>query len=321
MRAERLLSLMLLLRSQGQMTAGDLATSLDVSKRTIYRDVETLSLAGIPIYTIDGRGGGIGLDDSYRVSLAGLNMQEVQALFVSGSPAPLHELGLTSANETTLLKLLDALPSLHRAEAVRVRQRIHIDPTNWFASRSPTPFISQVQEAVLTDSVLRMVYQRTNGDTFERTIQAYGLVAKSSVWYLVGAHDNTFRTYRMSRIRELRTTDEQFTRQPDFDLAQFWQAHTQSFINNLPRYPVQIQIRQSRRDWVGGMLSLDIDDLSPSDEPDWLEATVPFDTQEQALAGLLPIAKDIRILSPPDLYNALHQFARDVLDTLDDKSN
>ena len=171
MRADRLLSLMLLLQAKGQMTAGQLADELHVSERTIYRDVEALSLAGIPIFTQDGRGGGIGLDVDYRVSLTGLNKQEVQALFVSGAMMPVDELGLAQANETILLKLLASLPSLHRAEAERVRQRIYIDPHDWFGEKPSSPFLHQIQEAVLADTILGMRYQRSNGSYLSVRLQ------------------------------------------------------------------------------------------------------------------------------------------------------
>lgn len=318
MRAERLLSLILLLRTQGQMPARSLAQSLNVSERTIYRDVETLSLAGIPIYTIEGRGGGIGLDDSYRVSLAGLNIQEVQALFVSGSSAPLQDLGLATANQQTLLKLLDILPALHRAEADRIRQRIYIDATDWFSSGSSTPLIPQVQEAVLGDCVVEISYQRTNGEIFQRTIHAYGMVAKASVWYLVGAHDGQFRTYRVSRIQTLRLTGEKFMREPDFDLMKVWQGNLQSFFDSLPQYPVTLHIRAERQKWVSGVLSLESSQLSPTDDADWLAVTVLFDTQEQALTALLGIAHDIRIIAPADLLPALQTFARTTASWLDE---
>jgi len=298
------------------MTAGDLAQSLNVSKRTIYRDVETLSLAGIPIYTIEGRGGGIGLDDSYRVSLAGLNRQEVQALFVAGASTPLHNLGLSTVNETTLLKLLSALSSLHQAEAERVRQRIYIDPTHWFSSETPSPFIHDIQEAALADRVLQIDYQRTSGETFTRTIDAYGMVAKSTVWYLVGAHDGRFRSYRVSRIINLQVTGDHFVRQPDFDLIAFWREHTQAFVEGLPTYPVTLWIEAEHREWVSGFLSVEPVTLSPTDDPDWLETHIQFDTREQALTALLSIVRHIRIIDPPDLRDHLLKFGQEIVDWL-----
>lgn len=316
MRADRLLSLMLLLQAKGQMTARQLAGELYVSERTIYRDVEALSLAGIPIYTQDGRGGGIGLDEHYRVSLTGLNKHEVQALFVSGITSPLHELGLTQTNESILLKLLASLPSLHRAEAERVRKRIYIDPQVWFGDQQPTPFLHQIQEAVLSDAVLNIQYQRSNSETFSRQIQAYGMVAKVNVWYLVGAHNKQFRTYRMSRLVDVQPTEQTFQRDPDFDLMIYWQDNTQSFVEGIPHYPVRIAVKQSRKAWVVNFLSLNDHDFTESDDPDWLETTINFDTQERAITSLISVVCDIRILQPLDLKSALLDFAQHAVECL-----
>lgn len=316
MRADRLLSLMLLLQAKGQMTARQLANELVVSERTIYRDVEALSLAGIPIYTQDGRGGGIGLDEHYRMSLTGLNKHEVQALFVSGITSPLHQLGLTQTNQSILLKLLASLPSLHRAEAERVRRRIYIDPHDWFSDKLLTPFLNQIQEAVLSDAVLKIHYQRSNGEAFAREVQAYGMVAKMNVWYLVGTHDGQFRSYRMSRLIDVQTTEQTFRRDPDFNLIGFWEANAQSFVESIPHYPVQIAVKQSRKSSVMNFLSIDEQDFRECDDPDWLETTINFDTQERAITSLISVACDIRILQPLDLKMALLDFAKQAVECL-----
>lgn len=313
MRAERLLSLMLLLQANGQMTAGQLSQALTVSERTIYRDIEALSLAGIPIYTQDGRGGGIALEENYRVSLTGLNRSEVQALFVAGAGAPLDDLGLGKASETTLLKLLATLPALHQAEAERVRQRFYIDPNDWFSERQPSTFLPIIQIAVLSDAVLKMRYQRSNGDVFEREVEAYGMVAKSNVWYFVGIHQGNIRTYRVSRLVDVQQTETTFTRDPAFDLITYWQANTQSFIDKMPQYPVRIAVRMAcRNDIAKHPLFSDVE-FMPMDDPNWLEFTTIFETQQQAVMALIGFAYDLRILDPLELRIALLDYARDVL--------
>jgi predicted DNA-binding transcriptional regulator YafY len=318
MRADRLLSLMLLLQANGQMTAGQLAQELHVSERTIYRDVEALSLAGIPIYTQDGRNGGIGLDEQYRVSLTGLNKQEVQALFVSGTMMPIDELGLAEANDNILLKLLASLPSLQRAEAQRIRQRIYIDPYQWFDDKPPSPFLNPIQEAVLSDAVLTLHYQRSNGEVFRRDVQAYGMVAKMNVWYLVGAHDDGFRSYRLSRIVDVQPTGETFQRDPEFKLIDYWQANAKAFVAGIPHYPVRIAVKASRQTRVSNALSLTNPTFSATDDPEWLETTINFDTLEQAVTGLIGIVCDIRILAPTELKTALLNHAREAVDCLTD---
>ncbi len=313
MRAERLLSLMLLLQTNGQMTAGQLSQALTVSERTIYRDIEALSLAGIPIYTQDGRGGGVALEENYRVSLTGLNRNEIQALFVSGISAPLDDLGLGKASESTLLKLLANLPTLHQAEAERVRQRIYIDPNDWFSERQPSSFLPIIQVAVLTDAVLKIQYQRANGELFNRDIEAYGMVAKSNVWYLVGVHQGNIRTYRVSRLVDVQQTETTFTRDLNFDLIKYWQANIQSFIEGLPEYPVRIAIKAScRNDIANHPLFSDVE-FNPMDDPNWLEFTTLFDTQKQAVMALIGFAHHLRVLAPLELKVALLEYARDVL--------
>jgi len=312
MRAERLLSLMLLLQANGQMTANQLSKALYVSERTIYRDIDALGLAGIPIYTQDGRGGGVALEENYRVSLTGLNKNEIQALFVSGASAPLDDLGLGQANETILLKLLANLPSLHQAEAERVRQRIYIDPNDWFSTRQPSSFLPLLQEAVLSDAILNIQYQRTNGETFDREIQAYGMVAKSNMWYLIGAHEHNIRTYRVSRLVDVQPTGTLFTRDPNFNLIQYWQANAQSFVDSLPQYPVRLAIKASYRNRLKHHPLLSASDFVPMDDPDWLEFTTIFDTQQQAIMALMGMAREIRVLDPPDLKIALMEYAREV---------
>src|SRR5262245_7315559 len=196
MRADRLISLMLLLNARGRMTAQTLANQLEVSERTIYRDVDALGAAGIPIYVQPGVNGGIFLDENYRVSLTGLTRAEVQALFVSSNARPLADLGLNGAVEAKLLKLFAALPSTHQAEVERLRGRIYIDPANWFQNAEPSDLLPILQQAVWEDRALSIQYQVVEGDWFEGVVNAYGLVAKANIWYLVAEKSpGEFRNY------------------------------------------------------------------------------------------------------------------------------
>lgn len=315
MRADRLLSIMLLLQSKGQMTAADLADKLAVSERTIYRDVDALSLAGIPVYAQGGRGGGIALEENYRISLTGLNKAEIQSLFVSGSSAPLSDLGLEQANENTLLKLLAALPSLHRMEAERVRQRIYIDPIGWFAEANPSPLLPLIQTAVLSDSIVYICYERNNGTQLEREVQAYGLVAKAAVWYLVGAHDGKWRTYRLSRILDCQLRDTSFIRDEDFQLVDYWREAWQGFVGSFSKFFITIKIREHmRKDIVNHPL---FSAVSMGESVDgWFRAESYFDSREQALIVLMSLARDIQIIDPPDLHDELLSALRVALDNL-----
>lgn len=316
MRADRLLSMMLLLQAQGQMTAQQLADHLDVSERTIYRDIEALSYAGIPIYAQGGRNGGIALEENYRISLTGLNRSEVQSLFVSGSVAPLGDLGLESANESTLLKLLSALPSLQRAEAERIRQRIYIDPHGWFGESQVSPFLPMIQEAVLSNRILNIRYHRTNHDAFDRQIEAYGMVAKQNVWYLVGAHEGKFRNYRASRLLDVQLTDRIFERDPAFNLIDYWQESAQAFVESIPEITVTIEIDESLRPIIEMHPLMSIDELDDAEANGWHRLTLRFDKLEQARMMLMGMARDIRVIDPPELHKMLSEYTQEALENL-----
>jgi predicted DNA-binding transcriptional regulator YafY len=177
MRGERLLSILLQLQAGGRVTAGKLSERLEVSVRTIYRDVDALSGAGIPVYTDRGRGGGISLLDDFRTDLTGLTGDEARALFSFGGPQLASQLGLGPVLEGALRKLLAALPPGQRAGAQRARERLLVDPAPWRRSPEPTPHLDRVQDAVWNDARLRIVYRRGNGDRVTRTIDPYGLIA------------------------------------------------------------------------------------------------------------------------------------------------
>ncbi len=210
MRADRLLSLMLMLAARGRLTAGELAGRLEVSERTIYRDVEALSSAGIPVYTQSGVNGGVFLDEHYRVSLTGFSRTDLQALFVADDARPLADLGL--AREATMLKLFAALPLIQRREVERARQRLYIDPTNWFQIVEASPVLPILQQAVWEDRRVEVCYQAVEGHASARTLDAYGLVAKANIWYLVarkavGDSAGEMRNYRVARLSEVTLCD------------------------------------------------------------------------------------------------------------------
>jgi predicted DNA-binding transcriptional regulator YafY len=247
MRADRLISLMLLLHARGRMTAHTLAEQLEVSERTIYRDVDALSAAGVPVYVQPGVNGGIFLDENYRISFTGLTRAEVQALFVSSNNRPLADLGLDKAVEATLLKLFAALPSAYQAEVERLRSRFHIDPANWFQLADASPLLPTLQQAVWEDRVLAIKYQVVEGEWFEGVVNAYALVAKANIWYLVAEKTpGVFRNYRIGRIKQATLTDDHFTRQPDFDLAAYWDKSRRQFeqqaLEKFPPYSTTLHV-------------------------------------------------------------------------------
>src|ERR1700694_963888 len=246
MRADRLLVLLLLLQTRGRVTAQSLSKRLEVSERTIYRDLVSLSMAGVPVYAERGPGGGWSLLEDYRTNLTRLTEAEVNTLFMSGMAGPLEDLGLGKAREDALLKLLAALPSVYRRNAEMARQRIHLDATGWFHHDEPVPYLPMIQEAIWNDRRLRLTYQRGSDHTLgERLVNPYGLVAKASVWYLVcttAESGGEMRVYRVSRIQDAELSGEHFERPADFDLIAFWTSWMSSFEKSRYGYAVKLRL-------------------------------------------------------------------------------
>jgi predicted DNA-binding transcriptional regulator YafY len=231
-KSSRLLSILLLLQNRGRMTAAQLAAELEVSVRTVYRDIEALHASGVPLYGDAGHAGGYELLGGYRTRLTGFNATEAEALFLSGIPGPAAELGMASALATAQLKLHAALPPELRAQADRMRSRFHLDAPGWYAPDSDVPYLTQVAEAVWQSQVLDVRYRRWKTPTdVDRRLEPYGLVLKAGRWYLIAAPGP--RTYRVDQIIDLRAREETFQPPPDFDLAGYWQRYRDDFLSGL----------------------------------------------------------------------------------------
>lgn len=228
MRASRLLSIMMLLQARGRMSAESLADELEVSVRTIYRDIDQLSAAGVPVYADIGRNGGFALLDGWRTRLTGLTAPEARALFLSGLPGPASELGLGDEVAAAELKLLAALPADWQSEATRMSSRFHLDPRGWFSTGPRPEFLKAVAEAVWSETRIAIRYDSWS-QISERTVEPLGLVLKGGIWYLVARREDRMRTYRMSQILALTSTGERFERPGDFDLPKHWQESTAQF--------------------------------------------------------------------------------------------
>ena len=211
------------------MTAQALAEHLEVSERTIYRDIEALSFAGIPLYTERGPGGGCELLDGYQTRLTGLTTPEVRALFLLSISTSLADLGLDQALEDALLKLSAALPAASRENATQVRQRILMDTTRPTHARLMISHLERIQEAIWHDYTLCLTYQGNH----RRFIDPYGLVSQRGTWHLVGASAGTMHVVRVTQIQAAELTDQHFTRPTEFDLATYW-AERASLTNHSP---------------------------------------------------------------------------------------
>ena len=320
MRADRLISILLLLQSHRSMTAGELAQQLEVSQRTIYRDMEALGIAGIPVMAERGVGGGWSLMEGYRTKLTGLNEAEIQTLFLK-PPNLLTDLGLGKASEGALIKLLAALPSIYRRDAEHVRQRIHIDDSGWRRSKENVSFLPTLQEAIWGERELNLTYQRGDDSTVERIVHPFGLVAKGNVWYLVGEVEGDIRSYRVSRVKDATITERSFVRPPDFDLAAFWETSSADFIAALPKYPATVRVDRAILPLIGYMWRYArITHEDKQDEGGWIKLSVQFQTEEEACTYVLGFGPQIEVLEPPELRERVVQLAKSVLEFYDRKS-
>jgi predicted DNA-binding transcriptional regulator YafY len=302
MRADRLLSILLLLQVHRRMTAGELARRLEVSERTIHRDMAALGVAGVPVLAERGTGGGWHLLDGYRTNLTGLNEAEIQALFLTRPPRLLADLGLDRASEAGLIKLLAALPAMARQGAQDARQRIYVDVAGWRTSHEAIPHLGTLQEAIWSEQRVRFTYQRTDGVTVERLAEPLGLVAKGSIWYIVAAIVGELRTYRVARVQSAELTGEPFTRPPDFDLATYWESSASQFTNTLPRYDASLRVAPEALPAVraGGRYTRILSEAPPDGEG-WVAIEISFEEPHGAREFVLGFGAQIQVIAPPEL--------------------
>jgi predicted DNA-binding transcriptional regulator YafY len=316
MRADRLLSILLLLQARGRMTAQQLAAELEVSVRTIYRDLDALSAAGVPVYAERGPGGGCALLDSYRTTLTGLTQDQVRALFMLGIPAPLAELGMGQELRGALIKLAASLPASRRADEAQVRGRIHLDSVAWFETAEPVPHLQTIQRAVWADRRLHLVYHLPFDARAEWQVDPYGLVAKASTWYLVCARDGQVRSLRVSRILDARVVDQAFERPADFDLVAFWQAWCAEVESHRPHYPATVRVAPVLIPWLPALFGEKIRNaMAQADPPDaegWITLNLPFETLEDARGRLLALGGAVEVLQPQALRDSVCDYARQI---------
>jgi predicted DNA-binding transcriptional regulator YafY len=303
MRADRLLSIMLLLQTYRRMTAHDLANRLEVSERTIHRDMESLSAAGVPVVAERGAGGGWSLMGEYRTNLTGLNEAEIQALFLTRSPRLLEDLGLGRAAEAAFIKLFAAVPPAMRRDAESASRRIYVDGAGWNQSEESAPLLPLLQDAVWRERKLRFKYQRGDDCAVEREVGPLGLVAKGGVWYLVAAIDGDIRNYRVSRVIEAEVTDQAFVRPEAFDLVAHWRQSAVEFRSKLPRYPVTARVHPEvvNRLYIIGRFSR-VEHIDPPDENGWRQVSLCFHFEDDACECLLGFGDQIEVLDPQELW-------------------
>ncbi|MGC5308476.1 helix-turn-helix transcriptional regulator [Micromonospora zamorensis] len=306
MRASRLISLLLLLQARGSMTAGELARELEVSERTVYRDVLALSAAGVPVYADRGRAGGYRLLGGYRTRLTGLTRDEAEALFLSGLPGPAGDMGLADAVAAAELKVLAALPPALRDAPARAGQRFHLDVPGWFRETAPPPWLTELARAVWRDRVVELRYRRGDREVTRR-VQPYGLVLKSGVWYLVGRVDDDTRTYRVDRVTGVEVGEESFERDEGFDLAGHWREQAGSFLRTVLRAEVTVRLSPAGLRRLRHLVDAPFvyDELvAAAGAPDgqgWVVGQLPVESVEVAYHQLLGLGPEVEVLGPPEL--------------------
>ena len=317
MRASRLVQLLLFLQTRGRTTAAVLARELEVSERTIHRDVDALSAAGVPIYAERGPHGGIQLIDGYRTRLTGLTAEEAEAVFLSGLPGPAAELGLGTVVAAARLKILAALPSELRVRASRLVERFHLDAAGWFHASEEVPHLAALADAVWEARRVKLIYGRGDREV-DRSLDPLGLVLKAGVWYLVAASDGGVRTYRVSRVRTVIATGEPATRPADFDLAAYWAESISAYEREAPRVTVTIRIDPAvigvLADAVGGQAVRRAETI-PAEDPDgWVHLRVTADWPEEVPARLIGLGGRAEILDPPEVRDRAIILARRMLE-------
>ena len=320
MRADRLLSLLMLLQSRGRMTAQELAVELEVSERTIYRDINALSASGVPVYAESGPGGGCALLDSYRTNLTGLTADEARALFMLNIPAALDQLGVTQELKAALLKLSAALPEARRRDEERIRQRIHLDSTWWFQAEEPLPHLQTLYRAMWDDRLVQATLRLEFGallDTWaDRSIAPYGLVAKAGVWHVVARKADQLRVYRVADVLDARITDQRFERSADFDLVEFWQTwcdQARAEPSTLRGSATPRAALRGRCSSLSGRRSAGRDRAGQSmDEQGRVTIIVAFESLAEARGRCLSLGYAVEVLEPEALRKSMRDYAEQI---------
>ena len=307
MRADRLLSILLLLQANGRMTAQVLARRLEVSERTILRDMDALSGAGVPVTAERGVGGGWRLLDGYQTKLTGLTSPEIQSLFLGRPPKLMADLGLQDAPEAAWIKLQASLPIEVRGQAEFVRQRILIDARGWRDSAEAISSLPVLLEALWRGRRVRFDYERSADGASERIVDPLGLVARGNRWYLVADKGEQRRTYRVSRIAAAALLEEPCKRPAEFDLAAHWERAATEFREKLPRYHATFLADPAVMAWVR-YRGRRVEQETP--EGDRIRIRVRFDVADEALQFALALGAAIEVASPRSCAHVCSQRPR-----------
>jgi predicted DNA-binding transcriptional regulator YafY len=317
MRASRLLGLLLTLQLRGRVSAQALADAFEVSARTIYRDVDALSAAGVPIYAETGRHGGIALLDGWRTKLTGLTPAEAAALPVAGLAAAARALGVSIEAASAQVKLFASLSPDASATAQSIARRFHIDPVPWYHRVEDVECLPELAGAVWRGVQVEIGYRSWRGDV-QRRVDPLGLVQKGGLWYLVASVDAVARTYRVSNITDLRVCTTLSERPARFDLAAHWAAATRDFEARLMAHTATVRISTEGERILRAVLPAAAESVAKTRAPDampgWSTAQIPFESPTFSARQLLQLGRELEVLTPESLRSALVCEAEAVLE-------
>lgn len=316
MRADRLLAILLLLQNRGRMTAQALAEELDVSIRTMYRDLDALSIAGAPIYADRGPGGGWNLLKDYQAAFSWFTEAELRLLFTAAKESPINELAEKDARQALWLKLFSILPTAQRRYTEEARQRLYLDTEKWWNQRESVPFLHILHDAVWAQQKVHIVYRRSDGTTTTRLIEPLGLVSKGYIWYVVGNSEDISRVYRISRIQSCVLTEVRFERPEKFDLSLFWKEWQNDFWQTFSPITVTIRTTLAETNTLAKVLGEEVyrlvDQPDTVREGDNIELQLQFESLDAAQRALLGLGTAVEVLFPTELRNQLQKIAASV---------
>jgi len=305
MRADRLLSEVLLLQSRGRLTGRQMAKRLEISERTVHRDMEALSASGVPVFALRGSRGGWQLDDHWRTQVPGLDEVELRALLMA-QPRVIGDARLAAAAERALEKLTAALPLSLRERAASIRQRLYVDTTGWRGTSEDLSMLPIVQEAVSRDRKLKIRYWKAEGKPAERVLvqrvlDPLGLVAKGSTWYLVARTPHGYRTYRVSRIEEATLLARPSQRPANFDLASWWASSTERFRESWQHFEATLRLEPGAAKDM--KMWRTVTQVAPtaagrSARDTWVTLRVQFADEEEARFVVLGMGPRVEVIEP-----------------------
>ncbi len=310
MKADRLLSALLLLQAHGRMSGRALAERLEVSERTMHRDMESLSASGVPVTALRGAQGGWQLDKGWRTQVPGLSSAELRALLMV-QPRALSNPRLAAAAERALQKLLAALPAGMQQQAAHARQRLYVDVTEWRPVEEDLSMLAVVQDAVARDCRLSFDYTRADGESGPRTVDPLGLVVKGAGWYLVARTARGMRTYRVSRMRAVTPLEVRFERPARFDLAAYWKQSTAELTGRRSHFATTLvantRATQSLVRWCGARPE------AGAAPPGYQQLQVDFESEEQAIFMLMGLGGQVSVIAPATLRTRVLEQAKEIL--------